>query len=176
MPGTFHPAGHALFGDVFERVPGVRLLIASCANAAIEVSLIEVLSQPFREITSKVLPACVTGTFSSLGGIPAVRVDVIEEVPASHVRAVRAGHVRQFGVELQGTELLAPPFVIDQFMNAAFQRGDLDLRLSRFLGRGRGEGSAQGSDNGESHEKPHVWIVSARRRGEKRVDTKFSRL
>src|SRR4030095_16079156 len=56
VPGAVHPPGHAIDCDLFGRVPVVRFLGAADPNAAIQVSLIYVFGEAFRDSSSRHFP------------------------------------------------------------------------------------------------------------------------
>ena len=143
MPFALHPAGHTLGRKILERIPGVRLNGSSRTNTAVEISLVQILGKSLGEVTSKVFLASIPGQLASRCRILAIWIDVAEEFPARHVRAVCAGNAGKLLVELKSPELLRCPLFVDQVMNAAFKRRDADLRLAGFLGCRRRRGSPQ---------------------------------
>src|SRR4030095_1973291 len=76
---ALHPAAHALSRKIFESIPGVGLHSSSCTDAAVEISLVQILGKAFGKVASKIFFAPVTGQLSSCSRVPPLGSGVTEE-------------------------------------------------------------------------------------------------
>src|SRR6188508_1029619 len=93
MARAAHPALDHLPRDLFGGIPVVGSLASCDANAAIEISPVDVLREALRKETAVELLAQIPGNPSPVRGSLPIGIGVIEKLPPCHVHAVGSGNL-----------------------------------------------------------------------------------